>query len=438
MWIPQSEQDIINAIANNSLEETETFDAKREIPPKNVETAKDVSAMANSAGGVIIYGIDEDTNGRPTILTPIVLEGQREKIDQIIRTSVSEVPYLNMRTIPTSSDATLGYLIVVTPPSERAPHMVIVKGEKRFYGRGETGNYPLSEPEVARLYERRKLVDANIIQFLEDAIIAAPIDESEDFAHLFVVAKPVFQDENLLNKAVEKENQAIEKQNQIALSQASSGDDYRIVPVISKINATELLNQLIREVPNSETIVNSRYSPDFTPTYEWIRKPEGYFGKMQYASENTSRPDARTLYLQVNLDGSGRLFCGRAGDTGVDSRNQPEKWFMSSIVAGNTTKFFALHGDLFERANYYGMVDVGVSLRGLYGRVAFEANWNFFDERYVYDGNDSYRSTSRVPAMMLRENPEQIAANLLMPLIDAVSQGKSKPFISKEIKYQMS
>ncbi len=141
MWIPKDEQDILTAIANQSLEETVTFDAKREIPKRNSDTAVDVSALANTAGGVLLYGIDEDEGGHPSIPMPFALSGQRERIDSIVRTSIDEVPSHRSFTIPDSGDESRGYLVVVVPPSERAPHMVIVKGERRFYGRGETGNY---------------------------------------------------------------------------------------------------------------------------------------------------------------------------------------------------------------------------------------------------------------------------------------------------------
>ena len=167
MWIPKNEQDILTATANGSLEETLTFDAKKELPPKNSEIAKDASAMANTAGGVILFGIEEDASGRPTIPTPFELKGEREKLDNIIRTSVSEVPSYTISAIESQADATKGYLVLVIPPSERAPHMVIVKGERRYYGRGETGNYVLSEPEVARLYERREITKTSILPLLE-------------------------------------------------------------------------------------------------------------------------------------------------------------------------------------------------------------------------------------------------------------------------------
>src|SRR6266851_2697472 len=136
MWIPRSEDDIIQAPTNRSLEETVTFDGKREIPAQNIETAKDVSALANTSGGVLIYGLAEDADHKLTVLNPIKLKGERERIDQIVRTCVDEVPFLKTSAIETKNDPSIGYLVVVVPPSERAPHMVIVKGEKRLYGRG--------------------------------------------------------------------------------------------------------------------------------------------------------------------------------------------------------------------------------------------------------------------------------------------------------------
>lgn len=201
MWIPNNEQDIINAVTTNSLEETIIFDAKKEIPPKNVDVAKDVSAMANTAGGVILFGVEEDASGRPSILSPFELKGQREKIDSIIRTSISEIPVFNISAIESHTDSAKGYIVLVIPPSERAPHQVIVKGDRRFYGRGETGNYVLSEPEIARLYERRQLSTQNLLPVLKEQIKNAPITEHRGFVHLHLVIKPVLEDDTIIERA---------------------------------------------------------------------------------------------------------------------------------------------------------------------------------------------------------------------------------------------
>ena len=393
MWIPKDEQEIVSAMRNGSLEETLTFDAKREIPLKNIDTAKDVSALANTAGGVLLYGVDEDSDGRLTVLNPIILENQRERIDQIVRSSVDEVPRFTISRIETQTDTSKGYLVVVVPPSERAPHMVIVKGERRFYGRGETGNYILSQTEVGRLYERRRLVESNILPELEKAIAEAPLADNDEFAHLHIVARPVFLDDTILTKAL------------------SSGQSH-----------TELLRVLVQSAADG-SVYADQYSPDFQPPSSWTRRPEGYFGKLQYSSGTDTRPDAHTLFLQVNLDGSAQLFCGRAAE--LAGRVQ-RKEFFSSIVAGNTTRFLALLGDLYEKAAYFGMVDTAVAVTGLGGSVLHRPR-NPFSDLPRYEGRD-YRRSSRSAAELLKEDSKRVAAGLLMPLLDAISQGTENPF----------
>ncbi len=396
MWIPKDEAEINNTVANNSLEETITFDAKKEIPVKNIETAKDVSAMANTAGGVLIYGIDEDENGFPNVLNPILLEGQRERIDGILRTSIDEVPVFKISAIQTQADSSKGYLIVVIPPSERAPHMVIVKGERRFYGRSETGNYVLSQAEVARLYERRRIAETSILPILEENIRQSPIEEHNGFAHLHVVIKPVIQDDSIMEKAL------LPEQNHI-----------------------QLLNTILSKVIESD-IFTKQYHPDFF-IKDWIRRPEGYLNKMWETLAGNY--DMHTLHLEANFDGSGNLFCSRAAEAAKEGNNEV-KWFFADIVAGSTVKFLALFGELYKRASYLGMVDIGVGLTGLENSVDIEIRNYVFANTYHYD-KPNYRRTKRVSAMLLEENPKQVASDLLMPLINAISQGRVNPFIDK-------
>lgn len=394
MWIPRSEEDLVKASVTRSLEETVTFDAKKEVPTKSIETAKDVSALANTAGGVLLYGVDEDDSGCPCLLNPIPLANQRERIDQIVRTSVDEVPTYTISAISSQADSTKGYLVVLVPPSERAPHMVIAKGERRFYGRGETGNYILSQAEVARLYERRQQVTtSNVEPFLQGFLDDPPIPRSGNFAHLYIVAKPVLRDDDILIKA------------------RKSGE-----------SSEDMLSTLIEEVRMNDVYDIQSYSPDFMrPPKGWKRHPEGFVGKMVYASENDPRPDAHTLQIRVNLDGSASLFCGRASDTTAG-----EKYFISSIVEGNTVRFLALLGRLFDRASYFSLVDIGLVITDLLNCVPFETRSRFYDPPR-YDGPD-YRKTVRVSALKLLDCPRDIASQLLTPVFEAVSQNTLRPF----------
>lgn len=389
MWIPKTEEEITDAVANRTLEETVTFEGKREISNKSIDIATDLSAFANTSGGVLIYGLAEDGHGQLTIPNPIKLKGERERIDQIVRTCVDEVPFVKLTAIETQQDPSIGYLIVVVPPSERAPHMVIVKGESRYYGRAETGNYVLNQSEVARLYERRRVTEASILPLLDEAIKQAPVADNDKFAHLHIVARPVLADDTILDRCL------------------PSGKNHK-----------ELLTGVLDQI-SSSGIYKDGYVPDIGhPGSGWVRRPEGYYGKCHYGSE-----EDMGVHFQFNLDGSAYFFSGRAAEA---HREGEPKSFFSSIVAGSTTKFFAVLGELYDRANYLGMVDVGLAVTGLEGCVPALPR-DPFGTLPKFAGR-AYRRTARSNAMLLKEDPKRVAAQLVMPLVDAVSQGTDDPF----------
>ena len=157
MWIPDSAAEIERIATARELQETASFDAKKSLPVagRNESLAVDVAAMSTD-GGVLLYGVEEDRSGQPVTPTPIPLAGAKERVDQIVQTSIAEAPHIEIREYPTNADASVGYLLVVIPQSARAPHQVTVGGNLRFYGRGATGNRVLTEGEIARLYERRR------------------------------------------------------------------------------------------------------------------------------------------------------------------------------------------------------------------------------------------------------------------------------------------
>jgi predicted HTH transcriptional regulator len=203
MWIPKSEQDILSAIDAGDLSETANFDGKSALPGKGKgkDLALDVAAMS-ADGGTLLYGVAEDENERLTVPQPFKLAGVRERVDQIVRTSISEPLTIEVHTIPTDDNPSLGYLVIAVPPSPRAPHMVTVGKEHRYYGRGATGNVLLSEGEVARLYERRRRWEMDRGAMLDEAIELAPIPPREGFAYLHLVARPVVPDEELYDKGL--------------------------------------------------------------------------------------------------------------------------------------------------------------------------------------------------------------------------------------------
>ena len=387
MWVPRTETEIIEAISSSSLEESATFDAKRDLPsPKtNSEIAKDVAAMAND-GGVLIYGIGEDEHQCPTKLNPIAIVGQAERVTQIVQISIAEPPRIKVLSIRTSTDPSKGYLVVVVPASERAPHMVIVKGENRYYGRTATGNTPLGEGEVARLYERRRRFEIDRDELLEKEVKSAPLPPLQGFAYLHLVARPAFHDDGLLNRVASDQKQL-----------------------------RRLLNESLAYAADSK-VFNADYVPDFSASSNWAHCDEGYATQLDYPRGDQDA--SRMLTLQVDRDGGCHLFCGRA----AEQEGKQGFLFFPTVVAGNTTRFLAFLGRLYQNTNYLGMVDLGLAITGLKGTVPYNMH---FPKPY---GRNEYRRTVRLPAHSLNDNPATEARNLLMPLFQAMSQGSIDPF----------
>ncbi len=203
MWIPRDATDIERAAIGGELEETPGFDAKAELPQpkKNASLASvDVAAMSTD-GGSLLYGVAEDELERPTILRPFDLVGAADRVSQIVSTSITEVPYIDVREYPCDADPSRGYLLVIVPASDRAPHQVTVGRDLRFYGRGAKGNRILSEGEVARLYERRERWQVDRDAVLREVVSNAPVPavEGQGFAHAF--ARPVALDPAILERA---------------------------------------------------------------------------------------------------------------------------------------------------------------------------------------------------------------------------------------------
>lgn len=396
MWFPQTEEEILAAVEAGGLSETATFDAKAALPTKgrSKDLAADVAAMAND-GGTLLYGLGEDEYGRPSILKPLELAGAAERVDQIVRTSISEPLAVEVRPVPTVADPGLGYLVVAVPPSPRAPHMVTVDKDHRFYGRSDTGNVRLTEGEVARLYERRSRWDVDRKKLLHEAMSKAPIEPHPEFAYLHLVARPTVPDENLLD--------------------AARGGQHPV----------QFLNGLISLARSTEVFQSEQLFPDFPENSIFDLRADGLTMHQGLEEEWERYEDRRfVLKLVVGLDGSGYLFCASAAQE-RDGRLR----IYEDVVAGLTARFLALFGGLYEAGNYLGPVDVGLAVTGLEGGVSFALQDHMVLKHrlHPYD-NDKYLRTGRFMAPTLHDDPRAAARNLVLPLTRVITLGRYDPF----------
>lgn len=100
------------------------LDYKREVPP-NIE--RTIAAMANSEGGVIVIGVDEERATRKPQLPPVGIDlaGQTERVQSKAYQAIYEpITALDIGAVPFPDEAERGVLIVRVHPSERAPHAV--------------------------------------------------------------------------------------------------------------------------------------------------------------------------------------------------------------------------------------------------------------------------------------------------------------------------
>ena len=128
--------------------------------------AGDVAAMANTAGGIIVIGIDEDEQARATAGPGVeVTETEIRRVLQVVGALVSPLPVFDVVTVldePVESASATGdrtpmqgFILIAVPRSPNAPHAVLVNEALRYPKRnGATTRY-LSEPEVAAAYRER-------------------------------------------------------------------------------------------------------------------------------------------------------------------------------------------------------------------------------------------------------------------------------------------
>ncbi len=119
---------------------------------KKKEIAKDVSAMANSDGGVIIYGLSENEHVAADFS---FIDGNvfsREWLEQVINSKIKRrIPDIHIDVIRVGNKISQSVYVVRIPRSSEAPHMA---NDGRYYKRFNFESVYMDEYEVRDLFRR--------------------------------------------------------------------------------------------------------------------------------------------------------------------------------------------------------------------------------------------------------------------------------------------
>lgn len=140
-------------LAENSVAESRTLEFKRAAVGSNnndkKEFLKDVTALANTAGGLLIYGIVERDSVADGVIALVIPSIDKEilRLQNILKDAVEpRLTSVEMREVPLNDGGFA--LLVKVPQSWRPPHRVVFDNSNRFYLRHSKGVF---EPDTEGL-----------------------------------------------------------------------------------------------------------------------------------------------------------------------------------------------------------------------------------------------------------------------------------------------
>jgi len=122
--------------------------------------SKTLSAFANAAGGVLIFGIASekarDAPDHATDLKPITgVAGFRARLqDSVLTTTQPVVDDVEFRVIPSAAAADAGYVVCLVPQSDKPPHRAM-HADREYYRKTASGSRKLDHLDLEDMFGRR-------------------------------------------------------------------------------------------------------------------------------------------------------------------------------------------------------------------------------------------------------------------------------------------
>lgn len=303
---------------------------------RKVEFCKDVIAMANYRGGILLVGVKEDgQRAVPENVTKVdVREGERLRFKSILLNTAPHPLPADVVALEDPGDRGRGVLLVVVEQSPLAPHAILDTRDRthhkdgwlRFPIRDGAATRWMLEPELATRYRRR---------FAEARALADRLDEIEEEAFAAYIARYPTRE-----------------------SQVPAYEEREALPVLTVVLAPEIPGtlRLNREVFTtfqhaalSERLIGESDCPIFTQVAISSGRLLGIAGGRRQT----------TRYAELHADGSGVLMFNLDPfheDGAVVKVRPPQclQWLLSGLLA------LGRHGR--DRAGASGAVSVRLRL----------------------------------------------------------------------------
>lgn len=161
--LPASLADI-ESLVRNQVPESIHLDYKANPaldPKKRDEIAKDVSAFANSDGGLLVYGVEEDKVSHLPLQIDAGVDPKwnREWLEQVITSNISpriEGIAITQFSLPTGRQV----VCVCVPKSFRGPHQA---PDQRYYKRFNFSSFPMEHYEVDDVRARAQTIPPLVV-----------------------------------------------------------------------------------------------------------------------------------------------------------------------------------------------------------------------------------------------------------------------------------
>jgi hypothetical protein len=165
--LSQINESHIQALVDAQAEETAYLEFKRQLPANNEkskhEFLADISAFANSSGGELIYGIEEDGEGHASAIVAQEGNSDREvlRLQSMLADGVElRIPGVQFQPV----SVTGGFVLIVrVPQSWAGPHRV--RTNQHFFTREFRRKRQLDIPEVRALFLRSEKQAQHIRDF---------------------------------------------------------------------------------------------------------------------------------------------------------------------------------------------------------------------------------------------------------------------------------